>query len=299
MKAYILTGLSGAGKTVALRFMEDLGLLCVDNLPPAMVPKILEAYSNTSVLKHKAIAIAVDIRSGNLFDAKGVLSVIEDSKRMGYSIETIFLEASEAVLVNRYKETRREHPLIDETTGIDAAIAIEKERLAPLREKADYLIDTSNFRSRSLLKRLKEIIVEESKDGDGIKLRIISFGFKRGVPDECDLVFDVRIIQNPFYIPSLSRHTGLDKDVSDFVLNNDISQTFMNKLVDFLHTFIPCYINEGKNRLVIGIGCTGGAHRSVAMSEELCKRLMGMHYNTKVVHRDLELEQALWKNLEI
>lgn len=299
MKAYILTGLSGAGKTVAIRYMEDLGVLCIDNLPPAMIPKILEAYSNTSVLKHKAIAIAVDIRSGNLFDAKGVLSVIEDSKRLGYIVETIFLEASDEVLINRYKETRREHPLIDETTGIDAAIAIEKERLAPLREKANYLIDTSRLKSRSLYKRLKDIMLDETKDSDSIKLRIISFGFKRGVPDECDLVFDVRIIQNPFYVPHLSRHTGLEKEVSDFVLNNDTSQVFMDKLVDFLHTFIPSYINEGKSRLVVGIGCTGGAHRSVAMSEELCKRLSKLNYNTKVVHRDLELEQALWKNLEI
>lgn len=299
MKAYILTGLSGAGKTLAIRYMEDLGLLCIDNLPPAMIPKILEAYSNTSVLKHKAIAIAVDIRSGNLFDAKGVISVIEDSKRMGYCIETIFLEAINSVLVNRYKETRREHPLIDETTGIEAAIAIEKDRLAPLREKADHLVDTSNLRAKGLLKRLKEIITEDSKNGESIKLRIISFGFKRGVPDECDLVFDVRIIQNPFYIPSLSRHTGLDKDVSDFVLNNDISQTFLKKLVDFLQFLIPNYINEGKSRLVIGIGCTGGAHRSVAMSEELAKRLKVLQFNTKVVHRDLEFEQALWKSLEI
>lgn len=299
MKAYILTGLSGAGKTLAIRFMEDLGLLCIDNLPPAMIPKILEAYSNTSVLKHKAIAIAVDIRSGNLFDAKGVLSVIEDSKRMGYSVETIFLEASQSVLVNRYKETRREHPLIDETTGIEEAIAIEKEKLSPLREKANYLVDTSDFRAKTLLKRLKEIISEDTKASDKIKLRIISFGFKRGVPDECDLVFDVRIIQNPFYIPSLSRHTGLEKEVSDFVLNNEISQTFMNKLVDFLNFLIPNYINEGKSRLVIGIGCTGGAHRSVAMSEELGKRLKESEYNVKVVHRDIELEQALWKTLEI
>ncbi len=297
MRAFILTGMSGAGKTMAIRYMEDLGVLCVDNLPPMMIPKFLEACSNIE-LKTPMVAISVDIRSGSLFDAKGVSTIIEEAKMQGYSIDTIFLEAKDETLLNRYKETRREHPLSSKTIGIPEAIKMERQQVGPLRESANYLIDTSDMKAKQLQKRIGEIVLSEKSENLGLMVEVISFGFKRGVPRECDLVFDVRFLPNPFYIPVLGRHTGLDDDVREFVLENDITKEFMKKFEDMIMFLIPHYINEGKNRLVVGIGCTGGAHRSVAIAENINQILSSKGYSSAVAHRDLDLEQSLWKTME-
>lgn len=286
MKAYILSGMSGSGKSLALKYLEDAGLTCIDNIPQSVIPNILEAFSHGQ----KNIVITVDIRSADDFDAARLVSMIQELKDAGHHIETIFLEAAEDVLLHRYQETRRVHPLCGKHISTKKALLLEKERLAPLRESARYLIDTSALKPKGLQKKIMEIAEAEEQ---GLKLHILSFGFKRGLPEECDLVFDVRVLPNPFYIPELGRHTGLEDCIKDFVLSNENARIFLEKLEDMLCFLIPSYINEGKLRLVIGIGCTGGAHRSVVMSEELARRLA--QYKPIVTHRDLEKEQALWE----
>ncbi len=286
MKSYVLSGMSGAGKSLALKYMEDAGFVCIDNIPQSLIPNILDAFSNGT----KNIVITVDIRSADDFNARALVNMITALREAGHRIESIFMEASEDVLLNRYQETRRVHPLCSKTVGIKKALELEKELLSPFKESARYLIDTSNLKPKALQKKMIEILEGEET---GLKLHIQSFGFKRGLPEECDLVFDVRVLPNPFYIKELGSHTGLEDCVKDFVLSNENAKIFLQKLEDMLLFLIPSYINEGKLRLVVGIGCTGGAHRSVAMSEELAKRLH--QFNPVVSHRDLEKEQALWE----
>ena len=293
MKFLILTGMSGAGKTVAIRYLEDLGALCVDNLPPMMLVPFMEACQNSN-LKNPVIAIAADIRSGEFFDAKAVTRMIDEARMVGFTIDTLFIEASDEVLVNRYKETRREHPLSSEGLNLEEAIREERERLMPLRETATHLIDTTGLKPRALQKQLRAIVLSADEQ-PALKVEVMSFGFKRGIPREGDLVFDVRFLPNPFYIPELGHHTGLDEDVRDFVLNHPVTETFLLKVMDMISFLLPNYITEGKHRLVIAIGCTGGAHRSVAIAEYISKTLGEMGYRTSVNHRDIALEQAHWE----
>lgn len=293
MRFLILTGMSGAGKTVAIRYLEDLGALCVDNLPPMMLVPFMEACQNSSI-KNPIIAIAADIRSGEFFDAKAVTRMIDEARMVGHSIDTLFIEASDEVLVNRYKETRREHPLSAEGLTLEKAIREERERLMPLRETATHLVDTSGLRPRALQKKLSAIVLSADEQ-PALKVEVFSFGFKRGIPREGDLVFDVRFLPNPFYIPELGHHTGLDEDVRDFVLNHPVTEEFLKKCMDMLTFLLPNYIAEGKHRLVIAIGCTGGAHRSVAIAEYITARLMELGYRAEVNHRDIKLEQAHWE----
>ena len=293
MKFLILTGMSGAGKTVAIRYLEDLGALCVDNLPPMMLVPFMEACQNSN-LKNPVIAIAADIRSGEFFDTKAVTRMIDEARMVGFTIDTLFIEASDEVLVNRYKETRREHPLSSEGLNLEEAIREERERLMPLRETATHLIDTTGLKPRALQKQLRAIVLSADEQ-PALKVEVMSFGFKRGIPREGDLVFDVRFLPNPFYIPELGHHTGLDEDVRDFVLNHPVTETFLLKVMDMISFLLPNYIAEGKHRLVIAIGCTGGAHRSVAIAEYISKTLGEMGYRTSVNHRDIALEQAHWE----
>lgn len=293
MKFLILTGMSGAGKTVAIRYLEDLGALCVDNLPPMMLVPFMEACQNSN-LKNPVIAIAADIRSGEFFDAKAVTRMIDEARMVGFTIDTLFIEAAEEVLVNRYKETRREHPLSSEGLNLEEAIREERERLMPLRETATHLIDTTGLKPRALQKQLRAIVLSADEQ-PSLKVEVMSFGFKRGIPREGDLVFDVRFLPNPFYIPELGHHTGLDEDVRDFVLKHPVTETFLEKVTDMLTFLLPNYIAEGKHRLVIAIGCTGGAHRSVAIAEYISKTLGEKGYRTSVNHRDIALEQAHWE----
>ena len=293
MKFLILTGMSGAGKTVAIRYLEDLGALCVDNLPPMMLVPFMEACQN-SRLKNPVIAIAADIRSGEFFDGKAVTRIIDEARLIGYTIDTLFIEAADEVLVNRYKETRREHPLSAEGLSLQEAIREERERLMPLRETATHLIDTTGLRPRALQKKLSAIVLSADEQ-TSFKVEVLSFGFKRGIPREGDLVFDVRFLPNPFYIPELGHHTGLDADVRDFVLGHPVTEEFLKKVMDMLAFLLPNYIAEGKHRLVIAIGCTGGAHRSVAIAEYITARLTELGYRATVNHRDIALEQAHWE----
>ena len=296
MRFLVLTGLSGAGKTAAARYLEDMGAFCVDNLPPMMMFKFIEACE-TSAMSHKLVAIAVDVRGAEFFNARDVKRVIDEARQLGYHIETLFMEASEDVLVSRYKETRREHPLAVGRLSLTEALTQEREMIQPLREAADYLIDTSTLKLRQLQKKLQSIIDAEGQT-TAMRVEIISFGFKRGLPRQADLVYDVRFLPNPFYIEELCRHTGQDDDVRDFVMEHPVTKAFMEKLQDMVTFLLPHYHEEGKRRLVIAIGCTGGAHRSVAIAEALGKYLTDQGLDTSVNHRDIELEQAHWKAAE-
>ncbi|MBE5815905.1 MAG: RNase adapter RapZ [Clostridiales bacterium] len=292
MQFFLLTGMSGAGKTVAIRYLEDLGALCVDNLPPMMLVPFLEACQ-TNNLRNELVAIGTDIRSGEFFDAKAVTRMINEARLVGHRINTLFLEASDEVLVNRYKEQRREHPLTGEGFTLENAIREERNRLQPLRETADYLIDTTTLRPRMLQKRISDIVSQAGGE-PSLRVDVLSFGFKRGLPREGDLVFDVRFLPNPFYIPELGHHTGLDEDVRSFVLEHPVTQEFLVKCMDMISFLLPNYITEGKHRLVIAVGCTGGAHRSVAIAEYIGQQIRELGYNVNVNHRDTALEQAHW-----
>lgn len=294
MQFLIVTGMSGAGKTVVIRHLEDLGALCVDNLPPMMLVPFMDACQKAH-MKQELVAIAADIRSGEFFDAKAVTRMIDEARLVGFQIDTLFIEASDEVLVNRYKETRREHPLSAEGLSLPQAIREERERLMPLRETATHLIDTSTLKTRALQKRLDSIVLT-SGEQPSLIVEVMSFGFKRGIPREGDLVFDVRFLPNPFYIPELGHHTGLDADVRNFVLDHPVTQTFLEKCMDMLTFLLPNYIAEGKHRLVIAIGCTGGAHRSVAIAEYITQKLSDQGYRATVNHRDITLEQAHWES---
>ena len=294
MRFLLLTGLSGAGKTLATRYMEDMGAFCVDNLPPMMMVKFMEVCESTA-MQSSVVALAVDVRSGEFFDAEAVSRLIGEARTLGHHIETIFIEASDDVLMSRYKETRREHPLSSARVSLTEAIAKERRRLQPLREIANYVIDTSSLKPKQLQKKLLSIV---KTDGESIPLRIevMSFGFKRGLPRQADLVYDVRILPNPFYIEGLGHQTGLDEDVRHFVMDHPVTEEFMQKITDLLGFLLPHYQEEGKHRLMIGIGCTGGQHRSVAIAEAIAQSLRELKYEVTATHRDLEIEQARWKN---
>lgn len=294
MQFLILTGLSGAGKTVAIRYLEDLGALCVDNLPPMMLVPFMESCQNTN-LRAPVVAIAADVRSGEFFDAKAVVKMIDEARMVGFHIETVFIEATEDVLVNRYKESRRDHPLAGDGISLEQAIREEKNRLEPLRETANHLFNTSDLKTRALQKLLAGL-VSHADERSPLRIELLSFGFKRGIPREGDLVFDVRFLPNPFYIPELGQHTGLEDDVKAFVLEHPVTQEFLKKCMDMLEFLIPHYIAEGKHRLVIAIGCTGGAHRSVAIAEDIVAKLDALGHRVTVMHRDIALEQAHWNN---
>ncbi len=292
MQFLILTGLSGAGKTLAIRYLEDLGALCVDNLPPMMLVPFMEACSTTN-LHAPMVAIAADVRSGEFFDAKAVVKMIDEARTVGFHIDTVFVEASDDILVNRYKESRRDHPLAGDGISLEEAIREERNRLEPLRETANHLFDTSNLKPRTLQQMLSEI-VKHADDQSPLRVEILSFGFKRGIPREGDLVFDVRFLPNPFYISELGHHTGLDENVRDFVLGHPVTKEFLGKCMDMLVFLLPHYLEEGKHRLVIAVGCTGGAHRSVAIAEYVFAQLQKQGHRVSVHHRDLALEQAHW-----
>ncbi|MBQ3157272.1 MAG: RNase adapter RapZ [Clostridia bacterium] len=294
MRFLLVTGLSGAGKTSVNRYLEDMGAFCVDNLPPNMMFKMMEAFAQ-STINCSLVAMAVDVRSAVFFDAKAVSDLISETRELGYTIESLFLEASDEALVRRYKETRREHPLANDQLSLTDAIAKEREIMQPLRETANYIIDTTTLKTRDLKARLIGIFSGESQSS-GIRVELSSFGFKRGLPRQADLVYDVRFLPNPFYIKGLGSHTGLDADVRDFVLKNPITMEFVAKLEDLLAFLLPHYQEEGKHRLSVAIGCTGGAHRSVAIAERLGEFLRSKGYQVSISHRDLALEQAHWKS---
>ena len=283
MKFVIVTGMSGAGKSTALKMLEDMGYFCVDNLPIALLPKFAElAHAPGSDISQ--VAVGVDIRNGRSLDE--MASVLENLKASGVAYQILYLEASDEVLVKRYKETRRAHPLAKQGR-VEDGIRLEREKLLYLKENATYILDTSQLLTRELKKALEQILVEE-KNFNNLMITVLSFGFKYGIPNDCDLVFDVRFLPNPYYVDGLKYKTGNDEEVQDFVMGYEISHIFLGKLVDMLNFLIPNYILEGKNQLVIGIGCTGGKHRSVTLANKLFEALSDRsEYGVRLEHRDV------------
>ena len=284
MKLVILTGMSGAGKSTALKMMEDIGFYCVDNLPIPLIEKFVD-LSESSQDELQKFAIGVDIRSGNsLSELHAVLNRLTEGGKLP---EILFLDAEDAVLVKRYKETRRSHPL---SGGERVGVGLQKERsrLHFLRQRADYIIDTSRMLTRELWAELDKIFVKQ-QDYKNLFITILSFGFKYGIPADSDLVFDVRFLPNPFYVEGLRQKSGNDKEIQDYVLQFKEAHMFLIKLADMVNFLIPNYIIEGKNQLVISIGCTGGKHRSVTLANELYKQLANCkEYGLKIEHRDIE-----------
>ncbi|WP_317367786.1 RNase adapter RapZ [uncultured Tyzzerella sp.] len=283
MKYVILTGMSGAGKSSVLKFFEDIGYFCVDNLPPSLIPKFTELCDKPGTEIEK-VAIGIDIRGGKLFD--DFFTYLSEIKNENNSFEILFLDCSDKVLLKRYKETRRRHPLAKGERLITGIIR-ERELLSNIRKKSDYIIDTSHILSRQLKQKINDIFLE-NKEFDSLMINVLSFGFKYGIPSDADLVFDVRFLPNPFYIDELKPLTGNDILVHDYVMKYEESKLFLNKLLDMINFLIPNYIKEGKNQLVIAIGCTGGKHRSVTLANELYNGLNKLQYSSIITHRDID-----------
>ncbi|MDE6830909.1 MAG: RNase adapter RapZ, partial [Lachnospiraceae bacterium] len=283
MRCVIVTGMSGAGKSTALKMLEDVGYFCVDNLPVPLIPKMADLLRVPGTELNKA-ALGVDIRSGQSLEE--MAEVLGELDKTGMKYEILFLESSDHVLIKRYKETRRFHPLAGNEGRVDQGIGKERERIRFLRDRADYLIDTSHMLTRELKAELNKIFVR-NKEYKNLYISVLSFGFKYGLPTDADLVFDVRFLPNPYYIDELRPQSGNDREVRDYVMSNPKSGEFLKKLTDLVEFLIPNYVQEGKTQLVIGIGCTGGKHRSVTLANELFEELKeNENYGIRVEHRD-------------
>lgn len=283
MRFVIVTGLSGAGKTQASRNLEDLGYFCIDNLPPTLIPKFAETCRQTDGKIEKA-ALVMDIRGGKFFDA--IFESLKYLKDNEYKYEILFLDASDEVLVKRFKESRRSHPLAQDGRVING-IETERNKLRELKDRADIIIDTSKLEIKDLRERIIENYGDAKQIEREIAITVLSFGFKYGIPVDSDLVFDVRFLPNPFYIPELKRFSGQEKPVSDYVLSHDETKGFIEKLDDMLKFLIPNYEREGKRQLIISIGCTGGRHRSVAIANSIYETLAAEGRKVTIEHRDI------------
>lgn len=284
MRCAIVTGMSGAGKSTALKMLEDVGYFCVDNLPVPLIPKMADLLRVPGSELNKA-ALGVDIRSGE--SLAEMAEVLRELDVAGMKYEILFLESSDNVLIKRYKETRRFHPLAGNDGRVDQGIRKERERIEFLREKADYLVDTSHMLTRELKAQLNKIFVR-NKEYKNLYISVISFGFKYGIPADADLVFDVRFLPNPYYIEELRPQSGNDQEVRDYVMGNKKAEEFLHKMTDLVEFLIPNYVQEGKTQLVIAIGCTGGKHRSVTLANELFEALnRNENYGIRIEHRDI------------
>lgn len=281
MQYTIVTGMSGSGKTRVIRYLEDMGYFCIDNMPPMLIPKFSEMLTSVNG-KFNNVALVVDIRVGDMINE--LLEQIRILKGSGYDCRLLYLDADDETLVKRYKETRRQHPLEEGGNGLLAAIRKERKMLEKLYAAADNVIDTSKDTNQTLLKKLKEIYA--GGDSRNLAINVMAFGFKYGIPLDADLVFDVRCFPNPFYIDELKHKTGNDKEVQDYVLSFPTAVEFLEKLEDMMGFMIPLYIEEGKVSLTIAIGCTGGKHRSVTMANKLAKTLKNSGYEVNTVYRD-------------
>lgn len=282
MQCVIVTGLSGAGKSRTIDALEDIGFYCVDNIPPKLISKFVE-LSMQSEGKLDKLAIVTDVRGGDLFN--DFLSEIDKLKEMECDYKILFLDADSKVLIDRYKFTRRKHPLMEQCGSLEAAVSKERRILKKVRERANYVIDTSFLTAMQLKERILKIFLNNV--GSGMFISCVSFGFKHGSPSEADLVFDVRCLPNPYYIEELKNKTGLDKPVSEYVMSFPESRELQDKLFDLVDFLQPLYTKEGKSSLVIAIGCTGGHHRSVTFAELLNEHLLEKGYNSSVTHRDI------------
>ena len=282
MNFTILTGMSGSGKSKTIQIFEDLGYFCVDNMPPSLIPMLanmLDALTG----KFSNIALVVDVRVGDMINE--LLGQIEELRKM-YDVRLIFLDAEEDTLVNRYKETRRSHPLND-PDGLLASIEKERRMLSKLKDNADYVIDTTTFKGTDLRNHLLGIY--NMKKAAAFEVKVVSFGFKNGIPIDADMMFDVRCFPNPFYIPELKHKTGKEKEVQDYVMNNPEAKGYFDRIVDMIEYIIPVFRGEGRNSLIIAVGCTGGHHRSVTFVEKLTTWLSNKGLSVKAVHRDIDI----------
>lgn len=283
MKLVIVTGMSGAGKTVALKMLEDIGFYCVDNLPISLVDKFVQLVSGGTDIKKTALGL--DIRSGE--ELENLDEILENWRGSDVDVQVLFLDANDAVLIKRYKETRRVHPLAG-AGRLENGIEKEREKLAFLKNEADYIIDTSMLLTRELRKELEKIFLQDARYKN-MYVTVLSFGFKYGVPEDADLVFDVRFLPNPYYDEHLRPLTGQVQAVRDYVMRGTTSEIFLKKLYDMIDFLLPNYINEGKNQLVIAVGCTGGKHRSVTIARALYEHLEAVgEYGIRIDHRDIE-----------
>ena len=283
MQFTVVTGLSGSGKTQVLKFLEDKGFFCIDNLPPALIPKLSELLFTTNG-KFSKVALVIDMRVGDIIDE--LLSNLEDLKKRGYSYTLLFINASDEVLIKRYKESRHLHPTVSDE-GLLGSIHLERKRLAKIYNEADYVINTSDLSVADLQKKLKKIYANGEDKEDSIKVNIIPFGFKYGLPPDADLVFDVRCFPNPFYIPSLKEKTGNDKEVQEFVMRSPQTQKFYRQMYEMIYDLLPLYYDEGKSSVTIAIGCTGGKHRSVTLANLLGEDLKKDGYDITMIYRDI------------
>lgn len=284
MEFLIVTGLSGAGKSVTLNALEDIGFYCVDNIPSKLVGTFYDLCQRAKE-NFSRVAVVTDIRGSGLSDK--LFEFLDVFKEHKVSYKILFLDAGDIVLVHRYKETRRRHPLSEVALGsLRKAVKMEREQLRPLREAADYIIDTSYLAPSQLKQRLSSLFL--GNVSDALTIQIMSFGFKNGIPTEADMMFDVRCLPNPFYVPELKKLTGLDEPVREYVMKWDETQGFITRFLAFIDYMIPLFCNEGKSQLVIAIGCTGGQHRSVAIVELLYQHLIAQNKRASVNHRDIQ-----------
>jgi UPF0042 nucleotide-binding protein len=283
MEFIVITGMSGSGKSTAINALEDIGFFCVDNMPPQLIPKFAQISSDSEQIKK--IAFGCDIRGGKMFAS--LKDVVFALKHSGVKVKVLFLNASDEVIKRRYKETRRLHPLFAESgESLEKAIATERELLTPIMEVADYEIDTSVYGTAAIKEEVLKLFLD--KISDSMLLKCTSFGFKFGIPGDADLVFDVRFLPNPFYQPELKNKTGLDSEVRDFVMNEQVAVDLEKRLFDLTDFLVPRYIAEGKSQLVIAFGCTGGKHRSVTFAERMYTHLSDSGYRVKTFHRDIK-----------
>lgn len=284
MKLLIVTGMSGSGKSSVMDVMEDIGYYCIDNIPPKLIQQFVDLCRKSESGFDK-IAVAVDIRTGDMFTeifrAWQTLKAEPDVE-----VKVLFIEAGDEVLIKRYKETRRKHPLDEKFNGnLHEAIYYERNQLSQLREVADYYIETSNYTAGQLKEQVKAIFLDHTSDS--LIIKVMSFGFKYGVSTESDLVFDVRCLPNPYYVQELKNHTGLESCVQDYVMGFDQSKKLFEKLSDLIDYLLPMYVQEGKSQLVIAFGCTGGKHRSITFAERMAEHLVKNGYKVQKYHRDI------------
>ena len=284
MRFVIVTGMSGSGKSTALKMLEDAGYYCVDNLPVSLIEKFVELLSKPNS-EIENVVLGLDVRAGQAFeDVAEILSLLKDK---GYPLEILFMDSADAALIKRYKESRRLHP-VEPDGRIEDGVQKERAMLEEIRKQADYVIDTTSLLTRELKAELDRIFVD-GEEYNSLMINIMSFGFKHGIPADVDLVFDVRFLPNPYYVDELKKKTGNDKEVQDFVMACPESHVFLEKLMDMLQFLIPNYVNEGKYRLVVAIGCTGGKHRSVTLANELYQRMKNQgNYGITIFHRDVD-----------
>ncbi len=283
MHFIIVTGMSGAGRTQASHCMEDMGYYCIDNLPPVLIDKFADICQHSQG-KLEKVALVMDLRGGYLFDQ--LTDELKNLKNNGYEYEILFLDSSEETLIKRYKETRRKHPLASEGSIVEG-IRREREILSPIRAVSDYIIDTSSMTLGNLKKKMEELF-SYGENKSTFHVEVESFGFKFGMALDADLVFDVRFLPNPYYVEELKKKTGLDKEVYDYIFCENVTNEFCEKLTEMMDFLVPKYMEEGKNNVVVAIGCTGGKHRSVAVAEYLASYLKDAGNNVVVTHRDID-----------